>query len=293
MSPIAHRFISEPQRESALEAAKALLESSKDKTWQQLVGKKLDDIQGSPYCERLSEEELAKSPMSYRDSLRIYRSRSVDLGFLSRESYLAQWNRERTPVYNQERYRSHVRRSYTPVREIAAVEPVYDTHQPLTYRDRTPIAMVTAPYHTNIHYRSEDQPFRKYDVFGLRTWSYPIYKYVYGREQDHRRPYSYNSFFRQYGTTSLYTPPQIAPESRPITTRRGYSGYAYLASETNYDIASQPRSLKNYMYTRTYLGTASAPSYWSYYGNSSLRHFNSYRPHNYTPSTASWSRYYF
>ncbi|KAK6014990.1 hypothetical protein OSTOST_19592 [Ostertagia ostertagi] len=80
-------------------------------------------------------------------------------------------------------------------------------------------------------------------------------------------------------------------ESRPITTRRGYSGYAYLASETNYDIASQPRSLKNYMYTRTYLGTASAPSYWSYYGNSSLRHFNSYRPHNYTPSTASWSRY--
>ncbi|PIO53095.1 hypothetical protein TELCIR_25586, partial [Teladorsagia circumcincta] len=70
----------------------------------------------------LSEEELEQSQMSYRDSLRIYRSRSVDLGFLSRESYLSQWNRERTPVHNQERYRSHVRRSYTPVREIAAVE---------------------------------------------------------------------------------------------------------------------------------------------------------------------------
>ncbi|PIO73536.1 hypothetical protein TELCIR_04489, partial [Teladorsagia circumcincta] len=108
--------------ESALEAAKALLESSKDKTWQQLVSAQLDDIQGRPYCERLSEEELEKSQMSYRDSLRIYRSRSVDLGFLSRESYLSQWNRERTPVHNQERYRSHVRRSYTPVREIAAVE---------------------------------------------------------------------------------------------------------------------------------------------------------------------------
>lgn len=123
-------------------------------------------------------------------------------------------------------------------------QSVPDTRHPLTaYRARTPLAMVTAPYHTNIHYRTEDQPFRKYDVFGLRTWSYPIYKrvssntcclgtsivdrpltssrYIYGRDQDYRRPYSYNNFYRQYATTSLYTPPQVAPESRPITTRRG------------------------------------------------------------------------
>ncbi|VDN20773.1 unnamed protein product [Cylicostephanus goldi] len=171
-------------------------------------------------------------------------------------------------------------------------QAIPDRRRPLTtYRARTPLAMVTAPYHTNIQYRLEDQPFRKYDVFGLRTWSYPIYKYIYGREQDYRRPYSYN-FNRMYGTTSLYTPPQLTPESRPITTRRGYSGYTYLANESNYDIASQPRSLKNYMYTRTYVGTVSAPSSWSYYGNSSLRHFNSYRPNIYTPSTATWQRYY-
>ncbi|KJH52872.1 hypothetical protein DICVIV_00918 [Dictyocaulus viviparus] len=159
-------------------------------------------------------------------------------------------------------------------------------------RARTPLAMVTTPYHTNIHYRSEDQPFRKYDIFGLRTWSYPIYKYIYGRNQDYRRPYSYNTFDRKYANTSLYTPPQLSPECRPITTRRGYSGYTYLASETNFDIASQPRSLKNYMYNRMYLGTISAPSHWSYYGSSGLRHFNSYRPNIFTPLTAKWQRCY-
>ncbi|KAL6728501.1 hypothetical protein Aduo_010271 [Ancylostoma duodenale] len=293
MSPATRRFLSVPARPSALKAAKALLESSRDKTWQQLISPYLPTILGRPYCERLTERELERSAMSYRDSIRIYRSRSVDLGFLSRESYLAQWNRERTPVHNQERYMSHLRRSFTPVREIAGVESIPDRRHPLTsYRARTPLAMVTAPYHTNIQYRAEDQPFRKYDIFGLRTWSYPIYKYIYGRDQDYRRPYSYNSFNRVYGTTSLYTPPQLTPESRPITTRRGYSGYTYLANETNYDIASQPRSLKNYMYTRTYVGTVSAPPYWSYYGNSSLRHFNSYRPNIYTPSTAIWHRYF-
>ncbi|KAJ1372083.1 hypothetical protein KIN20_034143 [Parelaphostrongylus tenuis] len=151
--------------------------------------------------------------------------------------------------------------------------------------------MVTAPYHTNIHYRAEDQPFRKYDVFGLRTWSYPIYKYIYGRDQDYRRPYSYHTFSRLYATTSLYTPPQLSPECRPITTRRGYSGYTYLASETNYDIASRPRSLKNYMYNRINYASNPTPSNWSYYGSSGLRHFNSYRPHLYIPSVPTWLSY--
>ena len=34
-----------------------------------------------------------------------------------------------------------------------------------------------------------------------------------------------------------------------------YSGYNYLATETNFDIASRPQSLKSYMYTKNYLGT--------------------------------------
>ncbi|CAI4226606.1 unnamed protein product [Auanema sp. JU1783] len=290
---IGHRFIAQQPRESALVAAKALLAYSKGKTWQQLARAKESEVVEAPYCERLSAEELEKSAMSYRDVYRVNRSRSVDLSFISREKYLSRWSRENTPTDSTANYERYVRRSYTPVREISAVERVDDNrHGPRT-RLRSPLAMVTAPYHTNVHYRSEQEPFRKYDVFGgLRTWSYPIYKYVYGSQQDYRRPYSYRSFERQYGTTSSYTPPQMTAESSRITTRRGYSGYNYMATETNFDIASQPKSLKNYMYSRNYLGTANAPSYWSYYGNSSLRHFNSYRPHNYTASTASWSRYY-
>ncbi|PAV83578.1 hypothetical protein WR25_10859 [Diploscapter pachys] len=153
--------------------------------------------------------------------------------------------------------------------------------------------MVTSPYHTNIHYRAEEEPFRKYDVFGLRTWSYPIYKYVYGQD-DYRRPYSFlqSGTTKTWANTPLYTPHQMTSELRPITTRRGYSGYSYLANETNYDIASKPRSMMNSLYTKSYVGNVSAPWYWSYYGNSGLRHFNSYRPHNYTLSTASWRRYY-
>ena len=121
---------------------------------------------------------------------RFNRSRSVDLSSISRfvstttqsvptvppfsrEKYLSRWSRENTPVDNEKRYASHVRRSYTPVRDIASVEHVNDGN---LHRSRTPLAAVTAPYHTNIHYRSEIEPFRKYDTFGLRTWSYPIYK---------------------------------------------------------------------------------------------------------------------
>lgn len=39
-----------------------------------------------------------------------------------REKYLSRWSRENTPVDNEKRYASHVRRSYTPVRDIASSE---------------------------------------------------------------------------------------------------------------------------------------------------------------------------
>lgn len=39
-----------------------------------------------------------------------------------RESYLARWSRETTPVDSEERYIRNIRRSYTPVREVAAYE---------------------------------------------------------------------------------------------------------------------------------------------------------------------------
>uniref|UniRef100_A0A1I7X7I0 Uncharacterized protein n=1 Tax=Heterorhabditis bacteriophora TaxID=37862 RepID=A0A1I7X7I0_HETBA len=236
--------------ESVLESAKALLRFSKDKSWQQLVKEQVESI-GKPYCERLSAKEIDKSPMSYRDIYRVNRSRSVDLSFLSREKYLSRWSRENTPTDCLERYTRNIRRSYTPVREVSGIEMptnnritsdfspnssivqllqrVEDTRHPLTsHRSRTPLAMVTTPYHTNIHYRSEEQPFRKYDVFGLRTWSYPIYNYL---------------------STFLST-------------------------------------------SNSFKGRSSSPWYCSYYGNSGLRHFNSYRPNIYTPKTAIWTRYY-
>jgi hypothetical protein len=87
---------------------------------------------------------------------------------------------------------------------------------------------------------------RKYDVFQARTWSYPIYKYIYGRDQHYSRPNSYN---RVYGIQSLYTvrsegnlfqkiipffqPSVMAPEARLMTQRRSYSGYNYVAGEVN------------------------------------------------------------
>lgn len=54
---------------------------------------------------------------------------------------------------------------------------IQDTRRPLnSYRARTPLEVVTIPYHTNIYYFAETQPLRKYDIFQLRTWAYPIYK---------------------------------------------------------------------------------------------------------------------
>ncbi|CAI5444259.1 unnamed protein product [Caenorhabditis angaria] len=291
LADVGHRFHSDPVRANAVSAARRLLDDSRGKSWEELARKYTLGLEAAPCVERLTAEELEQSldTMPEYKNYRFNRSRSVDLSQISREKYLSRWSRENTPVENSKRYESHVRRSYTPVREISSYSNILETNPSRSHR--SPLATVTAPYHTNIHYRSEIEPFRKYDVYGLRTWSYPIYKYVNGvnRDSDYRRPYSFD---RSYANTPVYTPPQLSAESRPITTRRGYSGYSYLANETNFDVSSRPKSLSSYMYNNKYLGTCSAPWYWSYHGNSSLRHFNSYRPHNWTSTTATWSKYY-
>ncbi|KAK0417315.1 hypothetical protein QR680_012941 [Steinernema hermaphroditum] len=240
-----------------------------------------------PFVERLSAADLAMS-------LRIPRSRSVDLGFLGQEKYLSRWSRENTPIDSAERYERNVRRSYTPVREVGAYKVIDDHRRPFsTYRARTPIGGVTAPYHTNINYYSESAPIRKYDVFQLRTWSYPIYKYIYGRDTHSSRPYSYTSHASAcYGTTPKYTPPTIRADCHPMTTRRGYSGYSYLADERSFDIASRPYSLST-SHTKFWRSHVPSAPYYSYSGSSSLRHYNSYRPRTYSSRISLyWAPYF-
>ncbi|VDM93995.1 unnamed protein product [Onchocerca ochengi] len=107
----------------------------------------------------------------------VRRSRSFDLSLIPRESYLGRWSRETTPKDSQQRYERNIRRSYTPVREIGSYKVIPDDRLPRTaYRVRTPLDIITTPYHTNINYYQEQLPIRKYDVFSVRTWSYPIYK---------------------------------------------------------------------------------------------------------------------
>jgi hypothetical protein len=55
-------------------------------------------------------------------------------------------------------------------------------------------------------------------------------RYIY-RDTNSARPYSYT---RNYGTTTHYTPHAVSPEARLMTTRRGYSGYNYVAAENRY-----------------------------------------------------------
>jgi hypothetical protein len=43
-------------------------------------------------------------------------------------------------------------------------------------RAMTPVGEFSTPYRSNVNYYQEQQPLRKYDVFQLRTWSYPIWK---------------------------------------------------------------------------------------------------------------------
>lgn len=219
----------------------------------------------------------------------VRRSRSLDLSLMPRESYLARWSRESTPIDSQRAYIRNVRRSYTPVREVGGYKYIEDGRLPLNaYRARTPLTVVTTPYHTNFNYYREEQPLRKYDLFSIRTWAYPIYKYLHAHDYESSRPYSYT---RTYGNTSYYTPPTMAAESSRMTKTRSYSGYTYVGAEHSYDIASRPRSLTDYHFWRSHV--ASSPWYWTYYGNSGLRHYNSYRPRAYTSRLSTyWTPYF-
>jgi len=218
----------------------------------------------------------------------MYRSRSVDLSSISREKYLSRWSRENTPVDSGDRYQRTVRRSFTPVRQDAAIEAVhYDRRSRSVEAYRSPIGFVTRPYHTNINYYTENQPVRKFDVFQVRTWSYPIYKYIYGRDQHYTRPYSYT---RAYATKSLYTPSVMTPELTNLTSRRSYSGYNYVAGEHSFNFSTKPWSQSNYRFLRT-SHVATIPWYW--YGRSNLRHYNSYRPPAFTSRLSKyWEPYY-
>uniref|UniRef100_A0A914C400 Uncharacterized protein n=1 Tax=Acrobeloides nanus TaxID=290746 RepID=A0A914C400_9BILA len=218
----------------------------------------------------------------------MHRSSSVDN--LGRERFSSRWSRENTPIDCTDKYERHVRRSFTPIRDISGYQVVKDNSYTGEYRQ--PLGVITTPYHTNYNYYSENQPIRKYDVFQVRTWAYPIYKYIHGRDFHPGRPYSYT---RKYATTSHYTPPTMAPEVKSLTSRRGYSGYNYVASEQNFDVASKPWSLSNYRFWRSHVTTA--PWYWSYYGRSGgrsgNRHYNSYHPPAYTSRLSTyWPSYY-
>jgi hypothetical protein len=246
----------------------------------------------TPYIELLPEKELVKSFNKSLEATAMYRSASVDIGSLGRsEKYLSRWSRENTPIDSERTYKRYVRRSFTPVRDVSGYKVVHDDRRPTSaYRARTPLGMVTTPYHTNVNYYSENQPVRKYDVFQLRTWSYPIYKYIYGRDHDYNRPYSYT---RRYATTSNYTPPKMSADCRNLTSGRSYSGYNYIASENNFNIATKPWSISNYRFWRSHV--SSSPWYWSHYGvgRNGTRHYNSYHPPAYTSRLSTyWAPYY-
>lgn len=74
------------------------------------------------------------------------------------------------------------------------------------------------------------------------------FRYLYGRDTHHDRPYSY---FREYANTPKYTPPTMLPETQCLTQRRGYSGYGYVGGYSTYDVAAKPWSLSNYRTLRT------------------------------------------
>ncbi|GMR41771.1 hypothetical protein PMAYCL1PPCAC_11966, partial [Pristionchus mayeri] len=272
----------ETRRERVIAEAKAFLERNRFRGWEEQVFALIGGI-SVPYCELLSRESLEES------MARVARSRSLDLSYLSSERYLSRWSRENTPNDCTARFERVCRRSYTPVREISGYKVIPDERQPRTsYRCRTPLATITTPYHTNVSYRSEIEPLRKYDVFQLRSWSYPIYKYIYRSDSHSTRPYSYTHTF---GTSPVYTPPKMTAEIQPITTRRSYSGYAYLAGESNFDVTSRPRSTRNFYLSKPYLNVS--PYFSKHYESTGLRHFNSYRPRpQYTRFPTYFAPYY-
>jgi len=224
---------------------------------------------------------------------------SNSLSSTDNSSYLARWSRENTPVDSAIRFTKTVERSFTPVREwnvadsvrIDRIERDHRTRSESPARTHTAFGTVTTPYYSNVNYYGEQQPMRKYDVFQLRTWAYPIWKYIHNRDQTHRSP-----FYEPYGRRTSYTPMSIAAECRPMTARRGYSGYSYVAGEHSFDMSSRPYSVNAQSHRRP---TAS-PWYWNYYGQSGLRHFAAFRPRlvygsttsRYWPSTTIYNSYY-
>nr|CAD2207525.1 unnamed protein product [Meloidogyne enterolobii] len=95
----------------------------------------------------------------------VRRSRSVDFYNGTQEKYLSRWSRENTPMDCVDRYCHNVRRSFTPVRDIAGYETIRNDRRSRSVDSyRSPLAIVTAPYHTNINYYQENQPvnFFKY-----------------------------------------------------------------------------------------------------------------------------------
>ena len=98
----------------------------------------------------------------------------------AREKYLSRWSRENTPTECVDRFCSNVRRSFTPVRDIAGYEACFakstDNHSIDFYTKfplqnirndrrsrsvdsyRSPLGIVTAPYRTNVNYYQENQP---------------------------------------------------------------------------------------------------------------------------------------
>uniref|UniRef100_A0A914W8E7 Phosphoinositide phospholipase C n=2 Tax=Plectus sambesii TaxID=2011161 RepID=A0A914W8E7_9BILA len=238
-------------------------------------------------------DSVALSTLSERRRLRMSfrRARSVERS--ESGSYLSRWSRANTPVDSAVQYSQNVQRSFTPVREIRRRSSVqsesYDRHYDRSstpQRTLTPMGQYTTPYRSNVNYYQEQQPLRKYDVFQLRTWSYPIWKYLHGSSSDR----SSARTTRLYANQSTYTPPTMAAESRSFPGQRGYSGYTYMAGEHSFNVAARPHSLNSYQFWRSRV--ASSPWYWNYYGHSGLRHFSSYRPRTYQSSVRTyWNRY--
>ncbi len=177
------------------------------------------------------------------------------------------------------RYEEIISRSFTPTRELIRARSVSysrsyepDLEFPKTRLSYTPRSSYAASLFYNPTFALEEQPLRKYDVFSLRTWSYPIWKHLH--EPTRRlRP------LRDHYATA-YTPPLMATDYRPayMPSRRGYSGFSYLADENSFDlVAAGSRSRQSY---QRYYHSPISPTPWyrRYYGHSDLRHFGGYRP---------------
>uniref|UniRef100_A0AC35UCD2 Plakophilin-4 n=1 Tax=Rhabditophanes sp. KR3021 TaxID=114890 RepID=A0AC35UCD2_9BILA len=238
-----------------------------------------------PEVELLTDLELLKSIE------KMQRSRSYDsLGF-RRESYLSRFSRENTPSDSIGAYSRQVRRSYSDIRQIAGYKVVEDQISSGSRQRREPIAHVTTPYYTNINYAMESEPLRKYDVFSLRTWAYPIHKYIYGRNTEPSRPYSYT---RSYACTSQYTPPTMGAEARGMNERRGYSGYSHMAGEHSFNVSAKPWSLSSRrVIPSPYVGRSPSSYYDPLNGYSTQRNYNSYRPRSFSATVNTyWKPYY-